>query len=163
VLEGFSNRLGDIGPRDIFLNGFLPDDHRHEVKLNATYRVSPWLSTGLRYSYYSGLPYSRVFRNDITGQYEDYRAPVGVNPGNNLNDPSDDRSLRLPDLQSFNAQLAFNFMPLIGKDVEAFIDILNVFGLRTTNAVAENDGQDFGVQRGREGPLRFRLGARYKY
>jgi hypothetical protein len=163
VLEGFSNRLGDIGPRDIFLNGFLPDDHRHEVKLNATYRVSPWLSTGLRYSYYSGLPYSRVFRNDITGQYEDYRAPVGVNPGNNLNDPSDDRALRMPDLQSFNAQLAFNFMPLIGKDVEAFIDILNVFGLRTTNAVAENDGQDFGVQRGREGPLRFRLGARYKY
>ncbi len=133
------------------------------MKLNATYRISPWLSTGLRYSYYSGLPYSRVFRNDITGQYEDYRAPVGVNPGNNLNDPSDDRALRMPDLQSFNAQLAFNFMPLIGKDVEAFIDILNVFGLRTTNAVAENDGQDFGVQRGREGPMRFRLGARYKY
>jgi hypothetical protein len=38
-----------------------------------------------------------------------------------------------------------------------------VFGLRTMDAVAENDGQDFGVQCGREAPMRFRLGARYKY
>ena len=163
VLEGSGNRLGDIAPRDIFLYGPLPDDHRHEVKLNMTYRFTPWLSTGIRYSYYSGLPYSRVYRNDVTGAYEDYRAPVGTNPGANLNDPSDDRSLRLPDQQTLNAQLAFNFRPLIAKDLEAYVDVLNVLGVRTTNAVAENDGQDFGVQRGREGPFRFRLGLRYKY
>jgi hypothetical protein len=163
VLEGFGNRLGDIGPRDVYLYGALPDDHRHEIKLNMTYRVTSWLATGLRYSYYSGLPYSRVFRNEVTGQYEDYRASVGINPGNNINDPMDDRPLRMPDLQSVNAQISFNFLPLIGHNLESFIDILNVLGLRTTNAVAENDGQDFGVVRGREGPLRFRLGLRYRY
>ena len=163
VLEGSGNRLGDIGPRDIFLYGSLPDDHRHEVKLNMTYRIARWLSTGIRYAYYSGLPYNRMFRNDLTGQYEDLRARVGVNPGTNLNDPADDRQLRLPDLQTLNAQLAFNFLPLVGHDVEAFVDILNVLGLRTVKEVGENDGQDFGVQRGREGPFRFRLGLRYKY
>jgi hypothetical protein len=163
VLEGNANRLGDIGPRDLFLYGRLPDDHRHEVKANLTYRFTPWFSTGVRYSYYSGLPYSRVFRNDQTQQYEDYRARVGVNPGTNLNDPGDDRELRLPDQQSLNAQMAFNFMPLINHDLEAFVDVLNVLGLRTTTTVAENDGQDFGISRGREPPFRFRLGLRYKY
>ena len=71
--------------------------------------------------------------------------------------------MRLPDQQTLNAQLAFNFMPLFHKNVEAFVDVLNVLGLRTINAVGEIDGQDFGVPRGREGPLRFRLGVRYKY
>ena len=163
VLEGNANRLGDIGPRDVFLYGQLPDDHRHEVKLNATYRFTPWLSTGIRYSYYSGLPYSRLYKNDVTGSYEDYRARIGLDPGVNVNDPADDRPLRMPDLHSLNAQFAFNLMPLTGQNLEAFVDVLNVLGLRIVNTVAENDGQDFGVQRGREGPLRIRLGARYKF
>ena len=66
VLEGNTNELGDIPPRDIFLYGALPDDHRHEVKLNMTYRLTPWLSAGFRYSYYSGLPYSRLYLNELT-------------------------------------------------------------------------------------------------
>jgi hypothetical protein len=163
VLEGNNNRLGDIGPRDPFLDGYLGDDHRHELKANATYRFSRWLSMGLRYQYYSGLPYNRIFRNPVTGDYEDYRAMVGVNPGNNINDPNDDRQLRLPDLQSVNAQVAFNFLPLINQNIEAYVDVLNVLGLRTITEVAENDGQDFGVVRGRQEPLRIRLGFRYKY
>jgi hypothetical protein len=163
VLEGTNNRLGDIQPRDLFLESVLPDDHRHEIKLNGTYRFTRWLSTGLRYSYYSGLPYSRIYRNEVTGNYETYRAPVGINPGNNINDPGDDRELRLPDIQSLNLQIALNFQPLINTNLEGYIDILNVLGLRTTTAVAENDGQDFGVPRGRLAPFHFRLGFRYKY
>ncbi len=163
VLEGNTNRLGDIGPQDLFLEGSLPDDHRHEIKLNGTYRVTRWLSTGLRYSYYSGLPYNRFYRNDITGGYDNLRAPVGITPGTNINDPYDDRELRLPDQSTLNLQLAFNFLPLINKNIEAYVDILNVLAQRTTTTVAENDGQDFGIQRGRQDPFRFRLGFRYKY
>jgi hypothetical protein len=163
VLEGNSNRLGDIYTQDMFLDGVLPDDHRHEIKLNGTYRITRWLSTGLRYSYYSGLPYNRFYRNDITGGYDTLRAPVGINPGTNINDPYDDRDLRLPDLSTLNLQLAFNLLPVINKSIEAYIDILNVLAQRTTTTVAENDGQDFGVQRNRQEPFRFRLGFRYKY
>ena len=80
VLDGLANRYGDIGPRDIYLEGPLADDHRHELKALLSYRVSAWMTTSLRYTYYSGLPYSRVFRNDVTGQNEDYRARAGINP-----------------------------------------------------------------------------------
>ena len=31
-------------------------------------------SLGVRYSFHSGFPYNRLFRNDVTGNYENYRA-----------------------------------------------------------------------------------------
>jgi hypothetical protein len=164
VLEGTSNQYGDIGPRDVYIfGGVLPDDHRHEIKVNMSYRPLRWLGTSVRYSYYSGLPYSRMFRNTQTGGFDDYRARVGDNPGSNLNDPADDRPLRTPDLHSLNAQIQINFLPLIGQNLEAFMDVLNVLNLRTTTDVAVNDGQDFGVERGRQASLRLRFGARYRY
>jgi hypothetical protein len=88
---------------------------------------------------------------------------VGINPGTNINDPSDDRALRLPDLQTLNVQFAFNLLPVLDHNLEAYVDVLNVLGMRTVTEVAENDGQDFGVQRGRLEPFRVRLGFRYKY
>jgi hypothetical protein len=163
VLEGLGNRFGDIPPRDVFLDGPLADDHRHEVKLNASFQASRWMGVSLRYSFYSGLPYNRIFYNTELGSFQDLRARTGINPGSNINDPSDDRELRMPDYQSLNAQIAFNWAPLIGHRLETFIDVLNVFALRTTNSVGENDGTTFGVISGREEPLRIRLGARYRY
>ena len=163
VMDGYDNAYGDIGPRDLFLYGALPDDHRHELKANFAYRFAPWLTTAVRYSYYSGLPYNRRYRNDVTGRFENQRAQVGINPGNNLNDPTDDRELRMPDFQSLNAQIAVNFLPLIGQNLETFVDVLNVLGLRTTTAVEEDDGPLWGVQRGRIAPFRIRFGLRYRY
>jgi hypothetical protein len=162
VLEGTANRLGDIAPRDVYINGSLPDDHRHEFKVNANYAASNWLSFGVRYSYYSGLPYSRLYRNDTTGAYENLRARVGVSPGTDTNDPGDDRELRMPDIHSLNAQVIFNLLPFTGQKVEAFMDVLNVLGLRTPNTVSEQDN-DFGVVRATELPLRARVGVRYRY
>jgi hypothetical protein len=163
VLEGNDNFYGDIGPRDPFLYGPLGDDHRHEIKANLSYRFAPWLSATMRYSYYSGTPYNRRFRNDVTGRFENQRARVGTNPGTNINDPTDDRELRLPDFQSLNAQVALNFLPLIGQNLETFVDVLNVLGLRTTTSVEEDDGPLWGIQRGRMAPLRIRFGLRYRY
>jgi hypothetical protein len=165
VLDGFNNLYGDIGPRDIFLEGPLGDDHRHEVKLNFSYRFTPWLSTSWRTSYWSGTPYSRNFRNDSTAKFDDRKARVGTNPGVDINNPDDDREARLPDIMNVNAQLAFNFLPLIGQNLEVFADALNVLGLRTTNTVEENDGPSYGTttQGGRELGLRVRFGMRYRY
>jgi hypothetical protein len=163
VMEGNNNLYGDIEPLDLFLYGPLPDDHRHEIKGNFSYRFTPWLSTTVRYSYYSGLPYNRRYRNEVTGRFESQRARVGANPGNNINDPNDDRELRLPDVQSLNAQVAVNFLPLIGQNLETFVDVLNVLGLRTATSVEENDGPQFGIQRDRMSPLRIRFGLRYRY
>jgi hypothetical protein len=163
VLEGLNNRLGDIPPRDVFLDGPLGDDHRHEIKVNMSYQIARWVATSVRYSYYSGLPYNRLFQNVVTNGYEDYRARTGTNPGTNINDPSDDRPLRMPDFHSLNAQFVFNLQPILGIRLSPFVDFLNILNQRTTNSVSENDNADFGVQRGREPPLRMRFGARYVY
>ena len=163
VMEGSGNLYGDRPARDLYLYGPLGDDHRHEVKANLSYAATRWLSTTVRYSYYSGLPYSRRYRNSVTGSYDDFRAQVGRTPGANLNDPADDRGLRLPDIQSLNTQIAINFMPLIGHQLEAYVDLLNVLALRTVNSVNEDDGVFFGTPRAYEAPLRMRLGMRYRY
>jgi hypothetical protein len=163
VQDGSSNRLGDIGPRDFFLYGSLPDDHRHELKLNGRFQASAWLSMGARYTYTSGQPYNRLFRNDVTGAYENFNAPVGTNPGPNVNDPADDRQQRLPDVQTLGAQVAFNLEPFIGQHLETYIDVLNVLNTRTVTAVTENDGPSFGQSTARMAPFHIRFGARWRY
>jgi hypothetical protein len=163
VLDGSSNRLGDIGPRDRFLYGSLPDDHRHEVKMNMQLHIASWVSMGARYTYISGTPYNRLFRNDVTGSFDNLGAQTGINPSTNINDPSDDRLLRLPDSHSLNAQVAFNFEPLIGSRLEFYVDVLNVLNSRTVTSVTENEGPLFGQQSGRAAPFHIRLGARYRY
>jgi hypothetical protein len=163
VLDGINNAWGDIPPRDIFLYGDLADDHRHEIKTSAVYQLTGWLAAGLRYRYFSGRPYNRLYRNDVTGSFDLYRARVGISPGANINDPYDDRPLRLPDLQDVNVQLRANLLPFIGQRVELYVDMLNVLNLRTTTAVGQEDGRDFAIARERLEPLRIRLGLNYRY
>jgi hypothetical protein len=157
------NELGDIPGRDVYLRGYLPYDRRHELRASATYQLTRWLSAGLNYNYYSGMPYSRRFFNAETGKFDDYRAAVGVNPGTNLNDPSDDRSLRTPDLQQLHLQLRAHLKPLLKINLEAFLDVLNALALRTTTAVYQEDGPSFGLPSARMDPFRLRLGMRFRY
>jgi hypothetical protein len=126
-------------------------------------RVTPWLSLSSRFLYDSGLPYSRFFQNSVTGKYENLNAAVGINPNTSVNDRTDDTPLRLADMYSLNAQVAFNFQPLIGAKLEAFIDVLNVLDQRITTSVTTNDGPSFAVETARTPSTRIRLGARYRY
>jgi hypothetical protein len=158
-----SNPYGDIPGRDIFLDGYLPDDHRHEVKATVSFQATQWLSFGTRTIYTSGQPYDRLFRNDETTSYEVYRATRGINPGTNVNDPADDRALRLPDQLEVNVQTRVNLLPLIGKRLDFYVDVLNVLGLRTATALGTSDGTDFGVERSWMDPFRIRLGLNYRY
>jgi hypothetical protein len=157
------NELGDIPGRDVYLQGYLPYDRRHELRASATYQLTRWLSAGLNYNYYSGMPYSHRFYNAETGKFDDYRAAVGVNPGTNLNDPGDDRSLRTPDLQQLHLQLRAHLKPLLKINLEAFLDVLNALALRTTTAVYQEDGPSFGLPSARMDPFRLRLGMRFRY
>jgi hypothetical protein len=163
VFNGNSNPYGDIPARDVYLNGYLPDDHRHEVKAIMSFQATRWLSLGTRTTYTSGQPYDRVFRNDETTNYDQYRASRGVNPGAVVNDASDDRPLRLPDVFELNLQARVNLLPLIGKRFDIYVDVLNALALRPANAVGTNDGQDFGVERGWLDPFRLRLGLDFKF
>jgi hypothetical protein len=164
VGDGGANLLGQIPGRDIYLDGPLPDDHTHEIKVNMQIHLTSWLSASARYSYNSGTPYNRFYYNSETGKFDNLGARVGYNPNTNPNDPSDDRALRLLDQHNLNMQLSFNFQPLIGARLEAFVDVLNVLNSRTDTAVTTSDGPQFGLPNGtRMASTRFRLGARYRY
>ena len=162
VLDGTSNPLGDVPPQDVYLTGPLADDHRHEVKLQATYAITPWLSSGFRYRYFSGTPYNRYLYETVDNKYDSYRARQGTNPGVDINNPDDDRELRLPDLQDFNLQLRANLLPFLGQQIDFYVDVLNVLGLRTVTEVSQED-RNFGVTTKRMDPFRIRLGVNFKY
>jgi hypothetical protein len=160
---GDNNAYGDIGPRNVYLWGDLQDDRRHDIRGSAAWQATPWLSLGTTYSYASGAPYNRTFRNTATGRSEDYRARLGMNPSTNINDPADDRALRLPDLQRLNIKVQANLKPLFGIALEPYLDLLNILNLRATTAVVTEDGATFGVPRTLQNPMLLRLGARYRY
>ena len=83
--------------------------------------------------------------------------------GINLNDPSDDRALVLPDVQRLNMQLRFDLKQLTGLNLETYVDFLNVLSLRTPTGVVTQDGPTFGTTTGLMEPFRTRIGARFRY
>jgi hypothetical protein len=155
--------FGNIPPRDPFLDSYLSDDARHVIRMTQTYQWTRWLTTGVTYRYQSGRPYNRYFRNSETGNYEDLRARLGINPGSNVNDPDDDRPLRLPDQQTFNLQGRANLKPLTGLNLELFSDVINVLSLRTTTSVVQDDGPRWSQPQNRMSAMKVRLGFRFKY
>jgi hypothetical protein len=161
--SGTNNLYGDIPGRDVFTSGFLADDHRHEVKISASVQATRWLSIGTRTTYTSGQPYDRFFRNDETSAYDQLRATRGLNAGTNVNDPGDDRPLRLPDQLEVNVQTRLNIYPLIGKHLDLYVDILNALALRTPLTLGTSDGSDFNIERTWMDPFRIRLGLNYRY
>jgi hypothetical protein len=164
VAGGTGNAWGDIPGRDVFLvDTYLPDDNRHAIKAAVAYQATRWLSFGSRTTYQSGFPYDHLYRNPETSGFDVYRASRGIDPGNNINDPNDDRALRLPDRMEMNLQARVNLMPLIGRQLDLYADFLNLLALRTATAVGTSDGQDFGVQRSWLAPMRVRLGLNFRY
>jgi len=163
VLDGFSNYYGTIPGQDRYLNGPLDDDHRHEIKLIAYWQIRPWLSSGIRYTYFSGTPRKRLFFNSVTGTYSLYRAPPGTDPGNDLNNPADDLSIRMPDQQDLNVQVRMELLPFIGHDLSFYVQVLNVLALRTPLTIGSADGRDFGTVLTRMPPFRIRVGLEYAW
>jgi hypothetical protein len=164
VLDSAGNQpYGDIPPRNPLLRGYLPDDSRHAVRVTATYAWTHGLSVGMLYNFQSGRPYQRRFRNAVTGGYDDYRATVGINPGVSVNDPADDRPLRLPDQQALSFQLRVNWRPVLGVGLETYVDVLNALALRTITAVQQNDGPDWASATEIMQPFRLRIGFRYRW
>lgn len=155
--------LGNNPGRDVFLYGYLPDDARHSIRLGLVYAWSRWLNTGATYTFVSGRPYSRLYRNDVDGGFTDYRAAIGVNPGSNVNDPSDDRPTRLPDLSLFNLSARLNLLPLLNVNASVFVDVLNLLAMRTTTSVTQEDAGAYGAQKSRLGPTTARLGAEIRF
>ena len=164
VFNGPNNAWGDIEGRNSYLTNInLPDDHRHEIKATLQWVATNFLSVGVLYNFTSGFPYNRLFRNDDTGGFDNYRASPGINPGTNINDPGDDRALRLPDRNELGAQFRLSMLPLIGQKLDFYADVLNILAVRTPTGFTTDDGPAFGVERAWMDPFRVRLGVNFRY
>jgi hypothetical protein len=164
VFDNLNNPWGDIPARDVYLRGGpLADDHRHEVRATLQYELARFLTFGARYEFSSGTPVQRLFWNEETAGFDLYRARPGQNAGANVNDPGDDRPVRLPDRQELNVEARVNLAPLLGQKLEMAVDFLNVLNQRTATAYGQNDGQDAGVERAWMDPFRIRLRVNYRY
>jgi hypothetical protein len=158
-----NNPLGDDPGRDVYLYGLLKDDRRHDIRGSATWQTTNWLSLGTTFSISSGNPYTKVYRNSVTGKFEDQRAITGLDPGPNPNDPADDRVLVLPDQYRLNLKVVVNFRPLTGQNIETYVDILNLLNTRPVTAVTVEEGPTFGTPKTLATSMLLRLGARYRY
>jgi hypothetical protein len=142
--------------------GPLLGDVRHDLRLQATYQVLPWLSAGLVYRFESGPPYNRFYFDPVYERYSRLQAKRGMDSRGNLN-PDDDTPLRLPDSSTFDLQVSANLEPLIKQRVRIWVDAINLLALRTPLAVIQQDGPFWGRPAAYRGPLRIVLGARYLY
>ncbi len=147
----------------VYWYGSLPGEVRHHVKVFSAYQVLPWLSLGVNYEFFTGEPYNRFFYNNVYGGFIDLRAQRGYNPGANINDTSDDRELRLPDVSLLGLQGRANLRKFTKLNLDAFINVFNVLALRTTRSVVDTDTAFWGQPTSFLAPTRAVLGLSYRF
>ena len=161
-LEGASSGLPgtafDNPAEASFLRGPLAGDHRHTLKLQGAYFASNGVTVGAEYQFMSGAPYSK-FGAD-TGLLV---GPTGLDPGDNLNDPSDDIELRLPDLTQLNLRITYDLAKILDQKLEVSFDVENALNLRTVTSVEQFEGATFGHPLTYQKPLSGQVVVTYSY
>jgi hypothetical protein len=146
-----------------FYTGFLPDDHRHALKMRISYAYGGF-TIGANMTYLTGAPRSKKFFEGNDGAYANLRAPLGNDPGTNgTNDYQKWSELRLPDTMSVDARVAYDFYALIHAHVSLLFDFFNLFDLMQPTEMRVNDTSTYGTFSHRQIPFAFQLGARYIY
>jgi hypothetical protein len=171
LLEGTNDRTfsGSLdNPRNApYEFGFMDDDVRHRARLTLTYDLPFGVQVGGTTIYNSGRPYSKLHLNEFYGDYSDYRARRGYDP-KDLDDPTDDVELRLPDVFQTNVRVAWRLKELTTQDIWLIADVFNVFNARPVNDIEDRDlpagsPTQFGQALSRRDPLSVQLGIRYTY
>lgn len=163
VVDGVSNAFLNNSGQDQYLYGYLAGDARHQIRTQGTYAATTYLSVGFIYNYTSGGPYNRYYQNLVTREFTDLRTRTGYDTNGTLNTTSDDRPLRLPDIQDLGLQARVNLKKLTRFNAEVWADALNLLGLRTTTSVDERDGPTWGQTITRLRPTRLRIGIDFRF
>jgi hypothetical protein len=168
-----AEQLGQIGgvepgfspfynPRQtMFYDGFLPEDHRHNLKVRVSYEWKG-LTVGSFINYISGAPLSKAYFNSFDGGYTNKRAPQGNDPGS-PNKYAAWSEFRLPDLLEIDLRAQYDFHALIKAHVILIADLFNLFNLQEATALDNTDTATFGTVQNRQKPFRFQIGLRYLY
>ncbi len=174
-----AEQLGQIGgyigssafynPREaMFFDGYLPEDHRHNLKLRASYTWKG-LVIGALFNYISGSPLSKGFFNQTDGGFTNYRSPQGTDPGKGSsalstpNNPQQWSEFRLPDLVNIDLRIGYDFHEFIHQHVILMADFFNLLNLSGVTGIDTSNSSTFSTVQARQNPLRFEVGVRYVY
>jgi hypothetical protein len=125
----FSRDREDVWVRDRYLEGPGSNERPHSFRLFTSYDLFGYAALGAIFSHDSGLPFRQLYYTPFTGKFENYNAAVGTNPGANVNDPSDDRTTRTPDVSRLNFQLRVRARRLVRADIDIYGDLINALDL----------------------------------
>ncbi len=160
-------------PRDLRLYGYLLDDHRHQVKANASYTFHG-LTAGVNLAYVTGAPTTRLFSTTAFGLQGRY-GWRGIDPGADPNDVRKWTELRSSDVLDVSVRAQYDTYELIRQHLTLIVDIFNVFDLSTptrTNTTSASTYQPafearnssaYGAVTSRQVPFRVQFGLRYQY
>lgn len=158
----------DSSPRhnprlEVYALGFLPEDARHQLRLRAAYEIYG-VNLGFTLYYATGTPVTPRYKNPgDANNYSLLRAPIGLAPGSDRNDPEQFAELRNPDRVVANARLSWNLKPLIKQRLVLIADVFNLFNLRTSLLTESRDIATYGQSVNRMLPLSVQLAARFVY
>ena len=157
--------LSQFYNRRLFNNfdGFLPEDHRHNLKIRASYTFKG-LTIGTFLNYLSGSPLTKLFFNQNEGGYTNRRSPTGTEP-TTPNSVAGASEFRLPATLTVDTRISYDLGATLLKKVHlTFIaDIFNMFNLDSATDLQNIDVPTFGTITSRQTPLRVQLGARLQY
>ena len=156
-------------PRNLRLYGYLPDDHRHQVKSQVSYAWRGF-SAGLNLTYLSGAPMTRLYSTPI--DYVGRFAWRGIDPGADPNDVRKWSELRSPDYFNLDLRVQYDLNEVIkrGHHLSLIVDLFNVLNLsapidpNTLAAGFENrNTPSYGTVTNRQTPFRAQFALRYHY
>jgi len=173
VAEGYATVYLDRARQEKFFEGYLPDDRRHVFKLTGFYSWNKELNVGGSIWVGTGTPYDKLYYNSFFQDYNDRRAPRGMDPGD-LSTPDDDEELRMPTRMVFDLKIAYRlgrvteWMFGTPLDLELIGEVFNLFNLRTATRyedrnLAAGAATQFGDVIAKQSPFRVRFGLRYRY
>jgi hypothetical protein len=165
--EFFASSYLDNPVQAHYFYGPLSDERTHTIKLVGSYQILEPLSAGTAITYWTGAPYDHYYLNPFYGSFTDRRAQRGQDP-HDVTNPDDDTDLRLPGQLQVDVKLVWSFAPMIHQDLEAILEIFNLFNLDAATKIEDRElaagaPTQFGDPTRRQDPLRARLGVRYRY
>jgi hypothetical protein len=149
-----------------FARGYTSYDVRHNIRMFASYAIKNRVVIGGFFRYQSGAARTKEFFNSEHGTFSTERSPAGTTPGagSQANDPSSISYFRTPDFMRTDVRVMVNLLPARWRqDLHLVVDVFNVFNLRNTVEVVNQDVARFGQVAQRQGPFRVQLGLRWGF
>ena len=124
--EGYWTMYLDNPRQDPYYWSWSSWDRRHIIKLDGSYHLPYGIEIGATVRWGTGLPYSKIFKDELYQAYYQYRAKRGYDPDHPLNDYWN----RTPDTFTLNLLVVWDLKELTGQQIDLRARLLNVMHLR---------------------------------